>query len=242
MQPLVARPCRSATGAAARGSRGRSSGSRSSRPSVLGQRRDAGPAGRRSRPGRRRTSTSGTRAFTNGTSASRAVGVRDPRAGPGRRRGRARRRSPSGVPVRVVRRQPDQLVVVELVGVLRATRRPGSRRAARCRARPRRACGRAAPRSATSSADWCRRRRRRSARAGTTPSPAAARRAACCRRANRRSGSSVRTSTVTSPRRPCGLPIRPTTTSTWLSDRAVSGVGRHRRSRSARRRCRPGPR
>src|SRR3712207_2733547 len=31
--------------------------------------------------------------------------------------------------------------------------------------------------------------------------------------ANRRSGSSVRTSTMTSPRRPCGFPIRPTTTS-----------------------------
>ena len=31
--------------------------------------------------------------------------------------------------------------------------------------------------------------------------------------ANRRSGSSVRTSTVTSPRMPWGLPIRPTTTS-----------------------------
>ena len=71
---------------------------------------------------------------------------------------------------------------------------------------------------------------------------------------NRRSGSSVRTSTVTSPRSPCGLPIRPTTTLhatppvatcsracrrpsrvTATVDRGdrrtVSGRGRRRRSR-----------
>ena len=40
--------------------------------------------------------------------------------------------------------------------------------------------------------------------------------------ANRESGSSVVTCTVTSPRRPCGRPIRPTTTSTgWLPRSAV---------------------
>src|SRR4051794_665231 len=72
--------------------------------------------------------------------------------------------------------------------------------------------------NATSSADWCR-------RAPTTVSvrrddaePGGGSARSVLPDANLRSGSSVRTSTVTSPRRPCGLPIRPTTTSTWLSE------------------------
>src|SRR4051812_34816647 len=72
--------------------------------------------------------------------------------------------------------------------------------------------------NATSSADWCR-------RAPTTVSvrrddaePGGGSARSVLPGANLRSGSSVRTSTVTSPRRPCGLPIRPTTTSTWLSE------------------------
>ncbi|VXB78280.1 hypothetical protein NOCARDAX2BIS_340081 [Nocardioides sp. AX2bis] len=42
--------------------------------------------------------------------------------------------------------------------------------------------------------------------------------------ANRRSGSSVRSSTVSSPRRPCGLPSRPTTTSIWSTGVLLLGL------------------
>ena len=99
---------------------------------VLGEDRDEversrlGPSSNGvTRPGRSATtirpaarSTSGTSAVTNGTSASRPSGVRMVSrswAAPWIRPGdRAQRRA-----VDVVRRQPDQLVVVELLGVLR---------------------------------------------------------------------------------------------------------------------------
>ena len=96
--------------------------------------------------------------------------------------------------------------------------RRASRRAAmvgvqeRCRARPRPRCGRRAPRSGPAARDWCQRVARDGQAAQRRPTPPALARSAVPA-ANRRSGSSVRTSTVTSPRRPCGLPIRPTTTS-----------------------------
>ena len=53
--------------------------------------------------------------------------------------------------------------------------------------------------------------------------------------ASRASGSSVRTSTVTSPRMPCGRPIRPTTTSTTVPAGSAASARRRRRSRRGRR-------
>src|SRR4051794_12785369 len=70
----------------------------------------------------------------------------------------------------------------------------------------------------TSRTDWCQRAAPtvRARRDDAEPGGGSAR--SVLPGANLRWGSSVRTSTVTSPRRPWGLPIRPTTTSTWLSE------------------------
>ena len=91
------------------------------------------------------TSTSGTSAATNGTSASRPSGVRiwsrscAPWSTPVT--------SPSGVAVEVDRREPHQLVVVELVGVVRRLVGRDGRRAGAARAPTRRPCGRSARRN-----------------------------------------------------------------------------------------------
>ncbi len=137
------------------------------------------------------TSTSGTSAVTNGTSVSRPSGVRTASrswAPPCTRPVTSPRRRA----VDVVRREPDQLVVVELVGVLGRLVGRDRWRAARSRGPPRRRCGRAAPRSATSSTDWCQREladgQRRAAgvaRAAGAPRRAARRRARSAARARR---------------------------------------------------------
>ena len=172
-----------------------------------------GPDGPPRRPVRAARSTSGTSSLTNGTRVSRRSGVRicqqvlgapvrparSPRPARGRR-GRGRPARPAGG---------------------RRTRR--GRRGAR---RRRRVAWSTMPRAASAAV--------RSAEL-LEASPAASPGASGCARtvsdscglaeprggsarsvvpgANRRSGSSVRTSTVTSPRSPCGLPTRPTTTS-----------------------------
>ena len=65
------------------------------------------------------TSTSGTSAFTNGHQRVAPVGGLDGRAGPGPLRARAAVTVAERATVQVVDREPDELVVVELLGVLR---------------------------------------------------------------------------------------------------------------------------
>ena len=127
--------------------------------------------------------------------------------------------SPSRVPVGRDRGQADQLVVVELV-VLRRRQRRRRRPGAACRGATRRQCGRRCPRSAGAVTVPLRPApvdgQRAAAPPGRWPAPTPGRTAG--------SGSSVRTSTVTSPRTPCGRPIRPTTTSTRRTARAQRSV------------------
>ena len=115
--------------------------------------------------------------------------------------------------VEVVRRQPDQLVVVELVGVL--GRLVGRDRGVQqdARAPPRRRCGPGSPRSAPAASTSASGGSPRSAVRRVVADPDGASTSSTEPGANRRSGSSVRTLMVTSPRRPWALPIRPTRTS-----------------------------
>ena len=207
------------------------------------------------------TSTSGTIASTNGTSASPPPARRDDEqvlGGAGSRRPR------------------DLADPVPVGGRRRAGRRARPRTRPPRRRRARRAAtsaSRRVPRSdsapvrsgisskPSSQTPWWTRVAAHGQRAGarrTRPSPRSRRRH---RSANRRSGSSVCSWTVTSPRRPCGLPMRATRSWSsrqacarssqggWLGhdatraagsipaalvdDAAVSGPGRCRR-------CRPG--
>ena len=118
--------------------------------------------------------------------------------------------------------QADQLVVVVLVRVLRRLGRVDLDDAAGCRGAPRRRSGRPRPRSAAAARPLWQRT------AATVSGPAAAGSVAQHGAgANRRSGSSVRTSTVTSPRMPWARPIRPTTSCTeWSALVVVGRLGR----------------
>ena len=188
------------------------------------------------------TSTVGTIAATNGTSASprRRAGGR--RAGPGPRAGRRsprpgtcrRRGARSGRPAGGRRRSPGPR---SRAG---RRRRPG----ARCCAAPRPPRGSSTPSIRSSRVPLCQ----------CTPAIVSGPRAAgsvanTAPGTKRRSGSSVRTSTVTSPRTPWGRPMRPTTTvSVEVSCGALKGsvlsARRCRRRRPAgrgrRRRSSPG--
>ncbi len=109
--------------------------------------------------------------------------------------------------------QPDQLVVVELVGVLggRVGRQVGQQQ----RAAGALGGGAVGELGEPHQQGGLVPAQRDDLEAGQRRwrSPAAARPRGVVPATKRRSGSSVRTSTVTSPRRPCGLPMRPTTTS-----------------------------
>ena len=180
------------------------------------ERRDQARAGRRPRRGRRRRRPRGPAPPRTAPASSRPSGAADLEevlgavhdaghlAERARRRGPPRAVRPAGG-----RRTPRGPPGVSSAGDLR--------RAAACRGPPRPRCGRRARRSApaasTGASGW---RRPSSAVSALAEPPRALGRAASYPAANRRSGSSVRTSTVTSPRRPCGLPIRPTTTSMRL--------------------------
>ena len=204
-------PCRPATARAARGSRGRSRRRRSSRGAarlVLGQRGDQARAGRRRRPGRRPGRPRAPARLTNGTRASRPSGVRIGRAGPGRRRARRPVTSPSAAPSIVVRRQPDQLVVVELVGVL-GRRRPGRRsRAARCPRAASAAVRSAISSKATSSVVWCQRARRDGQRRAAGCGRPARRLGAAAPRRRRSGAPARRCGRRRSPRRGCRAACR----------------------------------
>ena len=112
----------------------------------------------------------------------------------------------------VVRREADQLVVVELVGV--GGRSSGSTSVWSVIPRAASAASRSPSSSnVTSSRPWCQpgAADRQGGERLAEPGGGSAR--SVVPSAKRRSGSSVRSSTVTSPRRPCGRPTRPTTTS-----------------------------
>ena len=170
-----------------------------------------------SRRAPRARSTSGTRALTNGTSRLPLLGVDLQQILPGQMQ---HRRDPADLgAARVEHPQPDQLPVVELLGVRSAARRPARRpRAAR------RCSDSTADRSGSlDEAD----EQPAGVSRGSTPRSGpdrCPRRAAPPRRAKRRSGSSVRSATATSPRTPCGRPTTPTTTSTVSKRSAPAGA------------------
>ena len=111
--------------------------------------------------------------------------------------------------------EADQLVVVELLGVLRHLVRRQVDVQQRAAGGLRGRCGRRARRTAPAAgpgAGGCRRW------SGSTGRPGCLLRGvSTAPTTKRRSGSSLRTSTDTSPRTPCALPIRPTQTSISLT-------------------------
>ncbi len=184
------------------------------RGEVLGEDRDdvdAHVSAPSSRPGRSSmtirppaTSTSGTSAVTNGKSTSRS-GVRITS-----RSWAAscsmRSSSPTTLAVGRLDAQADQLVVVELLGVLGQLVRVDRQRELGAARGLGGGAVRRSPRSAPPAG-------RSGCVSASTVSDASGRSSSVGRpTAKRRSGSSVRGSTETSPRSPCARPIRPTTT------------------------------